>query len=76
MATEAKEMRVKLTRFMKRMKNSNLIGAWDRWAEFTTESIEMRVKIKRTLAKMMNRQMAGAFARYGAVQVKSNPVYP
>ena len=38
MTTEAIEMRVKLTRFMKRLLNTALIGAWDRWKDFAKES--------------------------------------
>ena len=47
MTKEAKEMRVKLTRFMKKMLNSQLIGAYERWAEMAREQKEMRVKLTR-----------------------------
>ena len=59
MAKESMEMRVKLTRFMKRLKNSALIGTWTRWKEFAKESVEMRVLLARCANKILNRALSG-----------------
>ena len=49
---------------MKKMLNSQLIGAYERWAEFAKEAKEMRVKLKRAAGKIMNRQLSQAFNRW------------
>jgi hypothetical protein len=56
-----KEMRVKLTRFAYKLKNSAMIGAWGRWCEFTEESISLKNKMNKAIARMRNRAMVGLY---------------
>jgi len=48
------------------LKNRQLSGAFNRWAEMTTESLVLERKLHKALGKMMKRRMATCFELWSA----------
>ena len=54
-------MRVKLTRFSKKLMNNQYHAAWSRWCDYTEECISLRRKMNKVIGRMQNRVTAQAF---------------
>ena len=54
-------MRVKMTRFAKKLVNRELIGAFERWFEMATEQKAIRNKIRKVLKRSLNAKLAASW---------------